>query len=356
MNGLTAFSCMSDVDLDLIEESMKLFSASAAPVAGKRRYSSLGRFLSSGWGVALICAVVSLSVLSAIIWAGQNPPVVTPPGPGTVESETGATVTEEPAVSEPESDTAPATEPDTEAGADTDADTDPDTESDTDLDTETDTDADTETEGVFHPDITEGGILFISLGNGTCKVKGADKNYEGKLIIPEVSPYGDTVTAVAAGAFRSFKSLTEVVIPDTVTAIGASAFQGCGSLESVKLPAFVTEFGGSMFTGCGELERVDLPAGLTEIPGLTFQTCVSLRSVTMQDGITAIGANAFNGCRSLSTLTIPAGLKSIGAQAFLNCCGLGLVYYRGSREEWEQVDIDETGNSYILNRNVHFID
>jgi hypothetical protein len=349
MNGMTAFSCVSDMDLDLIEESMKLFSSSGSPVVGKRRYGSLGRFLSSGWGVAVICAVVSLSVLAVIIRAGQNPPIL-PPIPGTEETETAAEETE--AITEVEEMTAPENESGTlpPEGTDTGDVTSEETASDTTEETTLDT------EGERYPNVTEGGIVFISNGDGTCKVKGADKNHKGKLIVPSVSPYGDTVTAVAGGAFRSFSSLTEVELPDTVTALGSSAFQGCGALTSVKLPPAVTEFGGSMFNGCGELLHVDLPAGLTEIPGMTFQTCVNLRSVTIQDGITSIGANAFNGCRSLSSLTIPAGLKSIRAQAFLNCCGLGFVYYRGSREEWEQVDIDETGNSFIVNRTVRFIE
>jgi hypothetical protein len=198
-----------------------------------------------------------------------------------------------------------------------------------------------------HPDVTEGGVLFISNGDGTCKVKGADKSYQGKLIIPSVSPYGDTVTAVAAGAFRSFRYLTEVEIPDTVTVMGSSAFQGCGSLNSVRLPSEVIEFGKAMFDGCGELRKVDLPAGLTEIPAMTFQTCVSLRRVVAQDGITHIGANAFNGSRSMAELTLPAGLKSIGASAFMNCCGLQTVYYGGTRDEWSRVEVNPQNNAYI---------
>ncbi len=61
----------------------------AAPATAKpprdRENSLLYRFFNSGWGVAVICAVVSLSVLGGIIWAGQRPPVG---GPGGIETET----------------------------------------------------------------------------------------------------------------------------------------------------------------------------------------------------------------------------------------------------------------------------
>ena len=362
MNGMQAFACISDVDLALIEESMALFEPEAqAGAAVRRRHSSLGQFVSGSWGGALLCAVVSLSVLAAIVWAGRMAPI-TPPDVGISDTETTVEETEDTKETEDTEDTEDTKETEDTKVSETESGTLPFEETDTGesssegTDAETEGDTTPETEVERYPDVTEGGLVFISNGDSTCKVKGADKSYQGKLIIPSVSPYGDTVTAVAAGAFRSFKYLTEVEIPDTVTVMGSSAFQGCGSLNSVRLPSAVTEFGKAMFDGCGELRKVDLPAGLTEIPAMTFQTCVNLYSISVQDGITAIGANAFNGCRSLGSLTLPAGLKSIGAQAFLNCCGLGFVYYRGSRAEWEQVNINKTGNAYILNRNVIFID
>ena len=322
MKGITAFSLMSEMDLDLIEESMALFGEPKAVVGGRvKGESAFSRFLNSGWGVAMICAAVSLAVLIAIIQAGRNGPVK-PPVVGTVESDQ---------VTAPES--AHDFEQETEGGADTEAATEPATEA--------------VTEGVFHPDVTEGGVLFISNGDGTCKVKGADKAWEGTIVVPERSPYGDVVTTVATAAFKGFRSITSVTLPDTVTVIGNSAFQGCVALRSVDFPSVVTEFGKAMFDGCGELQEAVLPAGLTEIPAMTFQTCVSLRSVVAQKGVTSIGANAFNGARSMATLTLPAGLESIGASAFMNCCGLQTVYYGGSRAEWSRVEVNPQNNAYI---------
>ena len=64
--------------------------------AREHRVNLLSRFFGSGWGVAVICAVVSLSVLGGIIWAGQNPPAG---GPGSVGTETH-TETSAPLISE----------------------------------------------------------------------------------------------------------------------------------------------------------------------------------------------------------------------------------------------------------------
>ena len=78
MKGMTAFACISDIDLDLIEESVVLlergtpYGSITAPRRG--RESALSRFFGSGWGVAMICAVVvakcigcSLPILAKLV-------------------------------------------------------------------------------------------------------------------------------------------------------------------------------------------------------------------------------------------------------------------------------------------------
>ncbi len=77
-------------------EKLGFLNGSAAVVKGERRKgsSAFSRFMNSGWGVAAICALVAISVMGGIIWAGnqpgKNPPVVTPgetTAPFEIESE-----------------------------------------------------------------------------------------------------------------------------------------------------------------------------------------------------------------------------------------------------------------------------
>ena len=85
---LEALNGINDRFITEAAEVMGLLNESA-PMAGRksraRRESTFARFFGSGWGVAVICAAVSLSVLSGIIWAGQRPPAG---GPGGTEHET----------------------------------------------------------------------------------------------------------------------------------------------------------------------------------------------------------------------------------------------------------------------------
>ncbi len=103
MKGITAFACISDVDESLIAESMTIFESPYIAAIKEYRRERRRAFFQSPLWAAMICAVVSLSVLSAIVMAGNG--VFTPPA-STVPPETEITATET-ATEEP-------TEPETE--------------------------------------------------------------------------------------------------------------------------------------------------------------------------------------------------------------------------------------------------
>ena len=90
MKGQVAFEALGALSDGLILEAVEVlgFSEDASPAFAaprRRERTALSRFFGTGWGVALLCAVVSLSVLGGIIWAGQRPPAG---GPGGSETET----------------------------------------------------------------------------------------------------------------------------------------------------------------------------------------------------------------------------------------------------------------------------
>ena len=86
----------------IAEAAQKLGFLSDTPVTHKpKRRSAFSRFMNSGWGVAAVCALIAVSVMGGIIWAGQqpgvNPPVVTPEettAPSEIDETVGDTETE----------------------------------------------------------------------------------------------------------------------------------------------------------------------------------------------------------------------------------------------------------------------
>ena len=105
MKGITAFACINDVDESLIAESMTIFESPYVAVIKEYRRERRRAFFQSPLWAAMICAVVSLSVLSVIIMAGND--VFTPPV-ATTPPEITATETDTQEPTEPETERRPA--------------------------------------------------------------------------------------------------------------------------------------------------------------------------------------------------------------------------------------------------------
>ena len=185
------------------------------------------------------------------------------------------------------------------------------------------------------------GLTYTSLGNGTCYVSGMGTCSDTYVIIPEISPQGETVVGIGERAFAN-AAMTEIKIPDSITAIGAYAFEncallvivilpegltevregtfaGCTALESIRIPDSVTSLGDSAFADCDNLENVDMPEKLESIGNSAFENCHMLMIVILPEGLTSVGNSAFAGCTSLETVKLPDSLISVGDHAFKNC-------------------------------------
>ena len=182
---LRLFEAMDGLDDTFIEESMLPDGGRPASVLRGRgnRNGLLSRFARSGWAVAILCAVVSLSVLTAIVKLGIGAPAgdSQPPqnqGPANQVTDTLPSETDElpqEAVTLPEeSDRVPA--------------------------------------GTTSVD--EQGLRYKSNGDGTCVCMGftADEG-QTTLRIPNHSPDGDVVISLYAYAFSSCMELTDVTLP-----------------------------------------------------------------------------------------------------------------------------------------------
>ena len=195
--ALRLFEEMDGLDDAFIEEGM-LPDTSATPAARSRERGDnpFIRFANSGWGVAMICAFVSISVLVAIVRLGmggneagdavrlpnQNSPAGTLPHAG--ESSTEA-VTEEAVTLPDTSDRVPA--------------------------------------GTTSTD--EQGLRYRSYGNGTCILTGGRRNKQYETLhIPNYSPDGDVVVAIGSYAFRNQVSLREVTLPAGLRELDHKAF------------------------------------------------------------------------------------------------------------------------------------
>ena len=163
------------------------------------------------------------------------------------------------------------------------------------------------------------------------------------------------VTSIGSSAFDGCSGLTSITIPSSVTSIGVYAFYYCTSLTSITLPESVTFIGSYAFDGCSGLTSITIPEGVTSIGNGVFSGCTSLTSITLPEGVTSIGSGAFDGCTSLTSITIPSSVTSIGWAAFYGCSSLTDVYYLGSAEQWEAIEISSS-NEFLTNATRHYYD
>lgn len=162
----------------------------------------------------------------------------------------------------------------------------------------------------------------------------------------------DGVTTIGESAFSN-SGLTSVTIPDSVTTIEDYAFLTCTGLTSIEIPDSVTTLGIQAFGYCDGLTSVTIGSGVTAIGWCAFGDCISLTSVTIRNGVTAIVEGAFYGCINLTSVTIPNSVTTIESNVFNSCDALTTVYFGGTQEQWNAIEIG-TYNGNLPNAEIVF--
>ena len=152
----------------------------------------------------------------------------------------------------------------------------------------------------------EGELLYQSLGNGTCCVLGPGGARDACVVIPKLSPAGERVAKIAPRAFYGCEWISAVQIPETVREIGTLAFADCKNLVYISVngqnPVYCDE-DGVLYTAD---KRV-----LLQYPPL----------------------------RAGDPLCLPASVTAVSEMAFYGCKHLKSVFYEGSGEDWEHIEI-----------------
>lgn len=163
----------------------------------------------------------------------------------------------------------------------------------------------------------------------------------------------DSVTIIGNRAFDSCDNLTNITIGNNVTTVGMEAFYYCRSLKSVTIPNSVTTIDGGAFEGCNSLTSVIIGDSVTTIGSYAFSNCSRLTTVTLPNTVTEIGCGTFYSCNNLANISIPNSIILINDNAFCYCINLTDVYYCGTEEQWNAIDIGNN-NDYLFNATLHY--
>lgn len=183
--------------------------------------------------------------------------------------------------------------------------------------------------GVINPSLFQYTIGWRDFSCGIAGFKNKS-DLPSKIVIPKTY-YGMEITYINVSAFETCENLTTVIIQENITAIKPRAFAGCTSLQYIVIPDSVTDIGFAVFSGCTSLTEIVIPNNVTFISNYTFVNCANLESIVIPKSVTSIGEGVFMACDSLSD-----------------------IYFTGTEEEWNAIDIASYGNESLENATIHF--
>ena len=85
--------------------------------------------------------------------------------------------------------------------------------------------------------------------------------------------------------------------------------------------------------------KYTVPDGVTHIPDNMFEGRELLTEIVIPDSVESIGSRAFSGCYKLERIVLSENIRQISGDAFANCLSLSEIFYHGTRQAWEEVDI-----------------
>ncbi len=196
----------------------------------------------------------------------------------------------------------------------------------------------------------ENKIKTVVIADGVTSV--GDSAFEDCIKLTRVI-ISNSVIDIGISAFEFCSALTDIVIPNSVESIGGRAFYKCASLTNITIPDKVTSIIDYTFYYCTKLTSITFGKELTSIGDRTFYYCINLTNIIIPDGVTSIGHWSFYHCDSLTSVIIPDSVMMIGTGAFDYCYELTDVYYAGSKNEWDAINI-YTYNTILTNATIHY--
>ena len=96
------------------------------------------------------------------------------------------------------------------------------------------------------------------------------------------------------------------------------------------------------------IQSCEITAPIVEMGMGLFQNSSIVSADIMATKIIRLPIETFASCSSLKTVYLPSSLTSIASYAFYGTA-IQTIYYPGSQEQWENIQIEEAGND-VLNQ------
>lgn len=177
---------------------------------------------------------------------------------------------------------------------------------------------------------------FVTVGDGVLVKYQGDATY---VVLP------DNIRHIS-NAFEMNENIIGVELGDSVLTLGLNAFALCTGLRYVKFGQNLKLIGAGAFDSCENLTSVIIPDSVERIDEYAFNYCSNMSMVKIGSSVKSVGAYAFNSCICVKVVDMPATVETIGTYAFAECLSLTMVFYGGSAEQFEALELDST--NYLM--------
>ena len=144
------------------------------------------------------------------------------------------------------------------------------------------------------------------------------------LTIPS-SIDGNNITEIGDRAFYSLTTLYEVTISNGINVIGDSCFFGCPYLSCITINASNLSVKNRVFENCMRLKTVIINGSIESVGEFAFANCVSLNNIDCNRINYSIGKYAFMNCNSLEVVGLSNTIVFIGERAFYGCSKIDII-------------------------------
>ncbi len=190
------------------------------------------------------------------------------------------------------------------------------------------------------------GMEFESNGDGTCTLTGLGTCTDTDIVIPTVSPAGDTVTLIAPKAFQYLEDVDSVTLANYEYTVDEGAFQD-GEFETLNIIGGAPVLGKYAFYDCEDLTDIQLTDSTLEIVEYAFQGCGDDAAVTFTNCTGTIGEEAFQ-YGGLLSVTFSGCKMEIDKYAFYDCDDLTGIQFLDSEIMAENYAFQGCGDSAAL--------
>lgn len=184
---------------------------------------------------------------------------------------------------------------------------------------------------------TKSEYVVAKFNNGYTEVVITKNGEESDGIIQEFAPW-----TISSPMSDRKDTLQKAIVKNGIIDLGDGSagrgtFSNCTNLKSIILPNGLMYIKQNCFVDCKSLTNISLPDSVISIND-AFCGCSSLVNITIPEAVTSIPSQAFYNCISLTSVTIPERVTRIGQWAFTNCSSLTNITYKGTKEQWNNID------------------